>query len=139
MAYEEGLRSITLLADSTIAVYTGPPGMAGSASPNSGKQYRFVKLTGKELVGLADGTANEQTIGILQNKPQAVNQAATVGIRGVSLCVVATGQTFSGGESVQVGSDGGAATGTLGTDEIVGYALTDGGAGELISVLLTSK
>ena len=58
MAYDEAIRSISLDADSSIAVYTGVPGLPGSADPNGGKQYRFVKVTGAGTVGLATAAAN---------------------------------------------------------------------------------
>jgi hypothetical protein len=53
MAFEEALRSITLEADSSIGIYTGVPGMPGSLSPNSAKQFRFVKVTASKTAGLA--------------------------------------------------------------------------------------
>ena len=135
MAYDEGLRSITLLADSTIGIFTGPPGMPGSAAPNSGKQFCFVKVVaGVQTVGLSTNAANEKTAGVLQNKPQHVGDASTVAIAGVSLVVA--GATFTGGEAVKSSSTGTAAVGTAGTDLIVGTALTAGVAGDLISVLL---
>lgn len=92
MAFEESLRSVSLLADSSLAGYTGVPGLPGSADPNDGKAlFRFVKITGKRTVGLATTKATDVSIGICQNKPQVTGQAATVGIRGISmLCVDAT-------------------------------------------------
>lgn len=83
MSYEESLKSISLDADASIGIYTGVPGLPGSASPNSGKQYCFVKITGSHQVGLCTA-ATDNVIGILQNKPQKPGAAATVGIYGVS-------------------------------------------------------
>ena len=83
MAYEENLRSISYDADASIGIYTGPAGMPGSASPNYGKQYCFVKLTGANQVGLATAV-DDDPVGILQNKPQVPGAAATVGYEGVS-------------------------------------------------------
>lgn len=138
MAYDEGLRSITLLADSSIGIYTGPPGITGSAAPNSGKQFCFVKVVaGIQKVGLSTNAANEPTIGVLQNKPQSVGAAATVAIAGVSLVVA--GATFTGGEAVKSSSTGTAAVATRGTDVELGTALTAGAAGELISVLIRTN
>jgi hypothetical protein len=59
------------------------PGQPGSASPNGGKQYCFIKVTGAHQVGLATA-ATDVIAGILQNKPQTPGAAATVGIFGVS-------------------------------------------------------
>jgi hypothetical protein len=85
MAYEESLRSITLNADATLAVYTGVPGQPGSPSPHGGKQYHFVKVTGVHQVGLAGATGS--VVGVVQNKPQGTGNAATVAIAGVSKVV----------------------------------------------------
>lgn len=88
MPYEQNLRSLPLVADATIGILTGPPGVPGSATPNYGKQYCFVKLTGAEQVGLATG-ATDLVVGVLQNKPQRPGDAATVGYEGVSQIRVA--------------------------------------------------
>ena len=131
MAYEESLRSITLNADSSLAVYTGPPGTPGAPNPHGGKQYHFVKVTGVHQVGIAD--ADDVVIGVLQNKPQNAGNAATVGIRGVSkvVCDVA----ITAGANIKCSADGQAAT--AGAGPTVGVALTTtANAGELVSVLL---
>lgn len=131
MAYEESLRSITLNADSTLAVYTGVPNQPGSPSPHGGKQYHFVKVTGVHQVGIAD--ADDIVVGVLQNKPQVTGGAATVGIRGVSKVV--SDKAISAGAVIKVSADG-QATDT-GSGPSVGIALTTtANAGELVSVLL---
>lgn len=89
MPYEENLRSLTLEADASIGIATGAPGVPGSASPNYGKQYCFVKLTGADQVGLAVAAGGEAEVGVLQNKPQQPGAAATVGYEGVSQIRVA--------------------------------------------------
>jgi hypothetical protein len=133
MSYEESLRSISLNADSSIGVYTGVPGLPGSASPNSGKQYRFVSVTGVDQAGLTAGAA--APIGVLQNKPQKVGAAATVGIRGVSNVVV-DALPVAAGNGVQVGASGGAVVLSAGVR--AGTALrTASAVGELIPVLLS--
>jgi hypothetical protein len=88
MSYDEKIQSISLDADSSIGIYTGVPGQPGSASPNGGKQYCFIKVTGAHQVGLATA-ATDVIAGILQNKPQTPGAAATVGIFGVSNVLVA--------------------------------------------------
>ena len=90
MAFEEGLKSISLAADSSIGIYTGVPGLPGSADPNNGKQYCFVKVTGAKTAGLATA-ATDRVIGVLQNKPQNTGAAATVGFQGVSFVVTGSG------------------------------------------------
>lgn len=131
MAYEESLRSITLNADSSLAVYTGPPGTPGAPNPHGGKQYHFVKVTGVHQCGIAD--ADDVVIGVLQNKPQNAGNAATVGIRGVSKVVCDA--AITAGTNVKVSADGQAAA--AGAGPTVGVALTTtANAGELVSVLL---
>lgn len=103
MAYEESLRSVTLLADSSIGVYTGPPGLPGSADPNYGKQYRFVKVTGADTVGLAVA-GTDVVAGILQSKPQVVGEAATVGFSGISK--VMAGAAITAGQLLAPDSTG---------------------------------
>jgi hypothetical protein len=113
-------------------MYTGVPGQPGSANPNGGKQYHFVKVTGVHQVGLAD--ADDVVVGVLQNKPQNPGNAATIGLRGVSKVVCDA--AITAGSQITVSADGQAATGGAGPK--VGVALTTtANAGELISVLLT--
>jgi hypothetical protein len=132
VAYDESLRSITLKADATVGIYTGVPGMAGSANPNAGKQYHFVKVTGVGQVGLGDATA--VPVGVLQNKPQGVGHAATVGFTGVTRVV--SDVAITAGDLIKVSADGQAAK--TGAGPTVGVALTTtAAAGDLVSVLLT--
>lgn len=132
MAYEEKLQSISLDADASIAVYTGVPNQPGSADPNIGHQYEFVKITAAHTAGLAG--AGEAAVGVLQNKPQVTGQAATVGIFGVS--VVRSGAAVAVGAQIAADSAGRAVTATTG-DYILGTAVeAAAGADELISVLL---
>ena len=133
MAQEEGLRSITLNADDSLAVYTGVPGMVGSPNPNYGKQYRFVKVTGSRKAGLAD--ADDVVVGVLQSKPQVVGQEATIGIRGVSNVMV--GGVLNPGDLVVSDAEGRAVkAGTGATALGVVIESTAKAANQLASVLL---
>lgn len=137
MAYEESLRSITLNADSSIAVYTGVPGQPGSPSPHGGKQYYFLKVTGVHQVGLA-AAADTTVIGVLQNKPQNTGNAATVGIRGVSK--VSASKAITAGAKVYSTAGGQATDSAAGGGSVCGIALTTvANAGELVSVLLVPQ
>lgn len=129
MSYEERLVSISLDADASVGIYTGVPGQPGSAVPNSGKQYCFLKLTGKHQVGLAVATADVVT-GILQNKPQKPGAACTVGISGVSNVV--TGGVVNAGDMVVPDATGRAVTNAAGKWQA---QAPSAGAGELIPVL----
>lgn len=131
MSYEESLRSITLHADSTLAVYTGVPGLPGSAVPNVGNQYRFVAVTAANTVGLAGAGAD--AVGVVQNKPQVDDAAATVAISGVSNVVVGTGGVAAGG-LVESAADGLAVAQSAGV--ALGVALQTATAGEIVPVLL---
>jgi len=135
MSYEESLQSITLNADASIGIYTGVPGLPGSANPNSGNQYRIVKVTGANTAGLSTA-AGDPSVGVLQNKPQQVGSAATVGIHGVSNIVV--GAAFSAGDNLISDGEGRAITSAApATDVVVGVALADGvTVGSIVPVLL---
>lgn len=135
MAFEEGLRSISMNSDATLAVRTGVAGAPGSPVDNAGNQYRAVVMTGTRQVGLAAAATNE-IVGILQNKPQVAGEACTVGIRGISK--VRVNGPIAAGAVVYLSADGrGTATGTAGTTTELGVAVTAAaGANELIAVLL---
>ena len=102
MAYEEILQSVSLNADSSIAMYTGVPNTPGSASPNYGHQYSFVKVTGANTCGLA--ASGDSVVGVLQNKPQVEGQAATVGVYGISNVI--SGGAFVAGDKLDIDADG---------------------------------
>lgn len=130
MAYEESLRSISLDADASIGIFTGVPGTPGAANPNQGKQYLFVKITGERTVGLS--LAADRPLGVLQNKPQGVGHAATVGIYGVSKMVCGAG--VPAGSRVQPDAAGAAVVASTGVAR--GTALATGATGAVIPVLL---
>lgn len=134
MAYEESLKSVSFDADSTLAGYTGVPGLPGSAAPNNGKaQYRFVKITGRHQVGLATAPT-DVVVGVAQNKPQVEGQATTVGIFGISN--VLSGGAIAPADNVTTDDQGRAVTTADGAAGL-GVAVTSASAaGELVSVLL---
>lgn len=134
MSYDESLKSISLNADASLAVYTGVPGLPGSADPNYGQQYRFVKVTGLHQVGLCTA-ATDDAIGVMQNKPQVTGQAATVAIFGVSNVMSGAGG-ISAGDLVTADANGRAVS-TVTAADVMGIALGDAsGANELVPVLL---
>ena len=59
--------------------------MLGSPVPNWGFQFRFIKITGDNKVGLATAAGGEMVYGVLQNKPQVVGEAATCARAGISM------------------------------------------------------
>ena len=131
MAFEEGLRNISMNSDATLVVRTGVAGAPGSPTDNAGNQYRAVKMTGTRQVGLVSATT-DSCFGVLQNKPQVTGEAATIGIRGISK--VRVSGAIAAGAGVFVAADGrGASSGTV----RIGTAVTaSAGADELIAVRL---
>lgn len=132
MAYDETLKSISLDADSSIGFRTGPPGMPGSLDPNGGKQFYFVDIVGEHEAGLAG--AGGDAVGVLQNKPQHVGDAATVAIGGVSMVVA--GAVLAAGDKVSSDADGKAIK-TTSTNVVLGRVVVGAAAeDELAAVLL---
>lgn len=132
MAFEESLSSVSMTADASLAVYTGPPSLPGSPSPHSGKQYRLVKVIGASIVGLAVA-ADDPIVGVMQNKPQYTGNAVTVGIHGISQ--VMAGGVVAAADLVSSDDEGRAVKVTEGS--YYGIALTAASAeGQLISVLI---
>jgi hypothetical protein len=131
MAQEEALRTIgSLVADSSLAVFTGVPGQPGSASPNSGMQYRFAKVSGPSQLGLCTA-ATDVVAGVVQSKPQFAGQSTTLGIGGISM--IAAGAAVTAGDLLAPD-----ATGRAVTDNAHGkwQALTTvGAAGDLVRSL----
>lgn len=121
MAYEEGLRCITVPANADL----------------SSSQYSFVKLTNASGKGRAALTGNgESALGVLQNKPSAAGDASTVGVRGVSKLKL--GGAVTAGDPVSSDASGlgvSAATG----DIVLGEALESGVSGDLIPVNLDKR
>lgn len=135
MAYEESLRSISLDADSSLAGYTGVPNQPGSAVPNYGKAlYRFCKITGTHQVGRAGSDDVADVVGVVQNKPQVVGQAATVGIRGVTNLLA--GAKVEPGQHVVPDDEGRAVPADEGTQGLAIAITAAGGEGEVFSGLL---
>lgn len=134
-SYDESLRSITLNADSTLAVFTGAPGLPGSANGANvaGNQYRAVVISGARQGGLSNAN-NGRVVGILQNKPQAAGNAATVGFSGVSKVMTAT--NINAGQLVYAEAAGKGSNSNA-SGLLIGTALeTSTVAGSLVPVLL---
>lgn len=103
--YDESLRTITLNADATLAKFTGAPGLPGSltGANQAGNQYRAVVISGARQAGLSNAN-NGRVVGVVQNKPQAAGNAATIGIGGISKVAMAT--NISAGQVVYAAADG---------------------------------
>ena len=133
--YDESLRAITLNADATLAVFTGAPGLPGSANGINvgGNQYKAVVVSGARQAGLANAN-NGRVVGILQTKPQATGNAATVGFSGVSKVRMAT--NIVAGQTVYCDS-GAKGSNSNSTAVVLGTALeTSTVVNSLVPVLL---
>lgn len=116
------------------------PGGLKANGDLSAKQYHFVKITGALEVGSATADG-EFCIGVLQNKPVAAGDAASVEMGGVTKVVVSEGITA--GMFVGAANDGRAkvvehtSTGADTADWVLGQALeTATQANQLIAVRL---
>lgn len=133
MSYNDSIRSVSFEADTSIDLKTGVSGLG--ETPNSGFQYRFVKITGAKTVGLQTADDNGYTVGVLQNKPQIVGAAATVAIRGISM--VEAGAPISAGALVCAGTGGAAIPIIDGNSIALGIAVEAATANtQIIPVLL---
>lgn len=130
--YDETLRSVSLDADASIGIRTGVPGMPGSLAPNGGKQFYFVDITGVHECGIP-AAAGGDAVGVLQNKPQHVGDAATVGYLGVSLVVA--GGTLTAADKVSCDVNGAAVTAS-GSSTVLGKCIIGAAVGQLAVILL---
>jgi len=72
-------------------------------------------------------------LGVLMNKPSAVDQAAEVAGNG-SVVKLEAGATLAEGDLVTAVAGGRGSASTTDTDEVIGMALTPGGSGVLCEV-----
>ena len=104
-SYEEALRCVSVPANADLST----------------KQYFFVKLTNSSGVGRAAVTGDgESAIGVLQNKPDAAGETATVAFTGVSK--VSAGGTITAGQPVASDASGEAVVAATG-DIVLGTAM----------------
>ena len=88
----------------------------------SAGQFRIVAIDANGRVGLANGTV-DKVVGILQNKPSALGQAAQVAIGGVSRCVA--GASVAPGDFIVANAQGFALAGAGATSQVVGRAVSN--------------
>lgn len=126
-SYEETLTSITLDAAAGIASDTSPP------NEGPGEQYHFVQISGAHQADLYANTTGQIAAGVLQNKPQVTDMAATVAIMGISL--VEAGGAITAGDAVGSDASGRAVSGGTPTLGVAVHGAA--GAGELVPVYLS--
>ena len=128
-----GATTFTLSNSNGVAQAAAGGTVTKRAASTAGYQYRFVKVTSGLTVGLCSAN-NDNSIGVLQSKPQVTGQAVTVGLRGVSFVVA--GAAVTAGDKVMPDTSGRAVTLT-GSNTFAGTALAAASAaGELIPVLI---
>ena len=119
MAFEEILQSLSMEA----------------AADLKADQYRFVTISGNKTVARV-ATAGVRALGVNQGNTEQVGQAVQVGIAGVSK--IEAGGTVNPAANFLVTTDdqGRAVPATTAGHQVLGYAITGGAVGELISVFL---
>lgn len=116
MAYDNKVQSISLPA----------------AADLSAAQFKLVTVNASGQAALANTTA--LVVGVLQNKPTAAGQAATVAFAGVSK-VLAAGN-ITAGARVTADANGNAIAATTAGDAVLGVALAGAASGDLFPVLI---
>ncbi|KKN51402.1 hypothetical protein LCGC14_0622990 [marine sediment metagenome] len=108
-----------------------------SDGDNSGNQYRIVALDDAGRVQVQTAAATP-VLGVLQNKPGAIDAAAEVAIVG-SIVKLEAGAAVSERDAIQAVAGGRGSPTTTEDDDIVGYALTPAaGSAELFEVVITA-
>jgi hypothetical protein len=116
MASENIVQSITLPA----------------AADLSSSQFKLVTVNSSGQAALANATA--LVVGVLQNKPSAAGQAATVAVHGVSKAVA--GGAITAGARVTADASGNAIAAASAGDAVLGVALTGAASGDVFPVLI---
>ncbi len=112
---------------------TGPTRTFKSTNDLSAKQYFIVKLTSGEVVLAA--AATDVLIGVLMNKPKAGENAEVQLINSQGTCKVIAGGTISAGNMLTADSAGKAVATTTTGNYLLGMALKDAVAGDIVEFL----
>jgi hypothetical protein len=103
-----------------------------AAADLSASLYHFVELDSSGNVAI-NNTLGELSIGVLNNKPTALGQAAEVQVEGVAKVVA--GATITPNQKVATSATG-AAVVAISTYHVMGVCVKGGATGEVIEVLL---
>ena len=103
-----------------------------AAADLSAQQFKAVTVNSSGQAAVANATA--LVTGILQNKPTAAGQAATVCYAGVSKVVA--GGSITAGARVTADANGNAIAATTAGDAVFGVALTGAASGDVFPVLI---
>lgn len=110
-----------------------------AAADLSAKQFHAVKMSAAQTVDAVTG-ATDEAIGVLQNKPSAAGQAATVAVFGGGTCRLMAGAAITAGAYLKLTAAGRFVTGGAGGEENWAIALDSALAdGDIIEARLISK
>jgi hypothetical protein len=104
-----------------------------AAADLSTHQYKFMKLTADDTVGISAATT-DNTVGVLQNKPDAAGKAATVRIQGKAKVV--SGASITAGQEVSTNASGTAKVAVT-TERVLGTCTKGGASGDLLEIVLS--
>jgi hypothetical protein len=110
------------------------PGLRAAADL-SAKQFHAMKITGNHTVNTAG--AGELSIGVLQNDPKLVGEAATVAFDGVTKAK-AGGAIATAGLELAADAAGALVPAASG-DYVIGVALAPAASGDIFEMLLLSS
>lgn len=116
MAYENNTESMTIPAAADLSTH----------------QYKLMTVNSSGQAALANATA--LVVGVLQNKPTAAGQAATIVYGGVSKCIAAG--VITAGSRVTADANGLAIAAATAGDAVIGVALATAAANDIIPVLV---
>ncbi len=103
-----------------------------AAADLSASQFKIVTVDSNGRAALAGATT--LGVGVLQNKPAALGQAATVAFGGISKVVA--GGSITAGARITSDASGNAIAATTAGDAVVGVALASAASGDIIPALL---
>lgn len=105
-----------------------------AAADISGAQYHFMRYTAGDTVNISSLATAEDYAGVLLNKPDAANRAATVAVAGETK--ITAGGALTVNDLVTTNGSGRAAAATSG-DFVMGRVLETAGAnGDVVRMLL---
>lgn len=105
-----------------------------AAADLSAQQYHFVRYSAADTVNVASNAADEAMAGVLQNKPDAANRAATVAKMGETK--ITAGGALTVNDLITTNGSGRAAAAASG-DHIMGRVLETAGAdGDVVRMWL---
>ncbi len=107
-----------------------------AAGDLSSDQFKFVIMDSAGRVAVVTGASTQKAIGVLQNKPAAIDRPAQVRVSGMTKVIA--GETIDEGEQVTCSEvvAGKADDADTATDVILGLCVQGGAVDEKIKVLL---